>query len=181
MTGSFGPATKKSLPVPSVGLLTFCTSAARHLTSTDSLTIQFTRSTGRIATRGQPLPRLRAECGRPSALGLTTSATRRDQQRTFALFDLTPYFAVVVTADDVTHPKPNPEPYLTTAQRLDVTPASCLVIEDSTHGVMSAQRAGCTVAGLATSFSAERLVEAGALVAATDFGTLAHHLSLESS
>ena len=118
-----------------------------------------------------------AERGIP--LGLTTSATRRDQQRTFALFELDPYFNVVVTADDVTNPKPDPEPYLTTARRLDVAPDSCLVIEDSTHGVTAARRAGCTVMGLATSFSAERLLQAGAHLAVDGYDALAHHLILE--
>ena len=113
------------------------------------------------------------------SLGLTTSATRRDQQRTFALFDLAPYFNVVVTAEDVTNPKPDPEPYLTTARRLAVAPASCLVIEDSTHGVMAAQQAGCTVIGLSTSFSAERLLQAGARLAVDGYDELARHLISE--
>ena len=116
---------------------------------------------------------------RRTRLGLTTSATRRDQERSFALFDLHAYFDVVVTCDDVVQPKPNPEPYLTTAKRLAVTPATCLVIEDSINGVLSARGAGCTVAGLATSFSTERLLEAGARFAADDYETLATALFLE--
>ena len=113
-------------------------------------------------------------------MGLTTSATRRDQQRAFALFDLHAYFEVVVTREDVAHPKPDPEPYLTTAKKLAVPPTACLVIEDSINGVLSARRAGCTVAGIATSFSTERLLEAGARFAADDFETLAHTLFQES-
>ena len=117
---------------------------------------------------------------RGSRLALTTSSSRRDQERIFALFDLHAYFDVVVTRDDVVHPKPDPEPYLTTAKRLAVPPAACLVIEDSINGVLSARRAGCTVAGLATSFSAERLLEAGAHVAADDYETLENALFRES-
>ena len=113
-------------------------------------------------------------------LALTTSATRRDQERAFALFDLHAYFDVVVTREDVVHSKPDPEPYLTTARRLALAPALCLVIEDSIHGVLSAWRAGCTVAGLATSFSTERLLQAGARFAADDYEALAHHLLQES-
>ena len=112
-------------------------------------------------------------------LGLTTSATRRDQQRTFALFDLGTYFNVVMTAEDVANPKPDPEPYLKTAKHLGVPPASCLVIEDSTHGVTAAQRAGCTVIGLSTSFSPERLLQAGAHLAVDGYDELAHHLISE--
>jgi HAD superfamily hydrolase (TIGR01509 family) len=55
------------------------------------------------------------------------------------LFDL---FDTVVTRDDVTHPKPHPEPYLTAAKRLGVEPVRCLALEDSYSGVRAAHAAG---------------------------------------
>ncbi len=115
------------------------------------------------------------------ALGLTTSSLPENQQRAFDKFDLYRYFDTVVTAADVTHAKPHPEPYLTTAQRLGVAPARCLVIEDSTHGVRSARRAGCRVAGLTTSFGKEALAEAGAEVVVDRYDELARHLHLEDA
>lgn len=51
-------------------------------------------------------------------------------------------FDTVVTRDDVTHPKPHPEPYLTAARRLGVEPTRCLAIEDSHSGVRAAHAAG---------------------------------------
>ncbi len=51
-------------------------------------------------------------------------------------------FAAVVTREDVLHPKPHPEPYLTAAGRLQVAPGSCLAIEDSHAGVRAAHAAG---------------------------------------
>jgi len=51
-------------------------------------------------------------------------------------------FQAIVTRDDVTHPKPHPEPYLTAARHLGVTPQSCLAIEDSHSGVRAAHGAG---------------------------------------
>ena len=51
-------------------------------------------------------------------------------------------FNTVVTRDDVAHPKPHPEPYLTAAHRLGVAPASCLALEDSYSGVRAAHAAG---------------------------------------
>jgi len=51
-------------------------------------------------------------------------------------------FKAVVTRDDVTNPKPHPEPYLTAARLLGVAPADCLAIEDSASGVASASGAG---------------------------------------
>ena len=95
-------------------------------------------------------------------LALTTSAIRDNQVKAFELFGLQPYFEVVVTAEDVSRPKPHPEPYVMTASRMDVPVENCLVIEDSVNGVRSALGAGCRVAALTTSFSAEILRNAGA-------------------
>lgn len=95
-------------------------------------------------------------------LALVTSAARHDQERTFARFDLASYFRVVVTAGDVTQAKPHPEPYQQAVRRLGMASAACWVIEDSTHGVTAARRAGCQVVGLCSSFTAGALKEAGA-------------------
>ena len=51
-------------------------------------------------------------------------------------------FATVVTRDDVTNPKPHPEPYLTAARQLGVRPETCLAVEDSHSGVRAAHAAG---------------------------------------
>lgn len=52
------------------------------------------------------------------------------------------YFQAIVSADDVQHSKPDPETYLTCAQRLNTDPNHCIVFEDVPKGVESAQRAG---------------------------------------
>jgi len=57
----------------------------------------------------------------------------------------------IVTADVVTNGKPHPEPYLKGAKILGVSPADCIVIEDSTSGAKAGHVAGCKV--LATTFS----------------------------
>jgi len=54
-------------------------------------------------------------------------------------------FRVVVTGDQVTRGKPDPEPYLSAARLLGVEPAGCVAIEDSNTGCRSAESAGCTV------------------------------------
>ena len=54
-------------------------------------------------------------------------------------------FGVVVTGDRVSRGKPHPEPYLTAAAALGVSPSACLAIEDSNTGAESAEAAGCTV------------------------------------
>jgi HAD superfamily hydrolase (TIGR01509 family) len=50
-----------------------------------------------------------------------------------------------VCADDTTHPKPHPEPYLKAAALLDLSPTSCVAVEDSDPGVTSALAAGMAV------------------------------------
>lgn len=52
-------------------------------------------------------------------------------------------FTTVVTGDEVSKGKPDPEPYLVAAERLGIDPADCYAIEDSPTGVRSAVAAGC--------------------------------------
>jgi len=51
--------------------------------------------------------------------------------------------SVIVTADDVTRGKPNPDPFLLAARRLGVDPRRCLVVEDAPSGLQGARAAGC--------------------------------------
>ena len=51
-------------------------------------------------------------------------------------------FAAVVTGDQVRNGKPDPEAYLTAAQRLGIDPRRCVAIEDSPAGVRSAHASG---------------------------------------
>jgi len=51
-------------------------------------------------------------------------------------------FDVVVAGDDVTRPKPDPEPYLTAAAALGVPVERCVAVEDSRSGIASALASG---------------------------------------
>jgi beta-phosphoglucomutase len=55
------------------------------------------------------------------------------------------YFVVILTADSVSHSKPNPEIFLKTASELRISPEKCVVFEDSIFGVKAAKSAkmGC--------------------------------------
>lgn len=57
-------------------------------------------------------------------------------------------FAAVVTGDEVSRGKPDPEAYLTAARRLGVDPRACLAIEDSPAGVRSARASGAVTIGV---------------------------------
>jgi sugar-phosphatase len=55
---------------------------------------------------------------------------------------------VVVTADDVSVGKPDPEGYLLAAKLLGVPPPECVVVEDAPAGVEAGRRAGMSVVGI---------------------------------
>lgn len=59
--------------------------------------------------------------------------------------DLYKYFKVIVAGDQVNNSKPDPEIYLTVAEKLGVDPKFCLAFEDSDNGTKAAHAAGMTV------------------------------------
>ena len=77
--------------------------------------------------------------------GLVTSTGREGAHRKLGLAGIAAHFARVVTLDDVTRPKPAPEPYLLAATVHGGEPARCMVFEDRETGAEAAHRAGCIV------------------------------------
>jgi sugar-phosphatase len=71
---------------------------------------------------------------------------------------------VLVTADDVTNGKPHPEPYLKGAELLGFKPADCLVIEDAPAGIRSAHAAGMKAIALTSTYPADALKDANAII-----------------
>jgi sugar-phosphatase len=83
----------------------------------------------------------------------------------------------LVTATDVRHGKPHPEPYLKGAQILGIPADDCLVIEDAPAGIRAGKAAGARVLALRTTASDAELQQAGADWIADDCA----ELFLESS
>lgn len=79
------------------------------------------------------------------ALALVTSSRRDPAEVRLVQAGLRPAFRAVITRDDVTAPKPHPEPYLLAASTLGIDPSRCLVFEDSEPGAEAAFAAGMTV------------------------------------
>lgn len=105
--------------------------------------------------------------GIPRAVG--TSASRFDVDHVLAGVGLRRHFDVIVTADDVTRGKPDPEVYELAAARLGVPAEACIVFEDSLVGVVAARRAGMRAVGVTTAHSEAELRDAGAERAIADF------------
>jgi len=106
------------------------------------------------------------------AYAITTSGPKMQQDKILEKFKLNKFFPIMVTADDVSNGKPHPEPYATTAKKLNIAPKNCLVIEDSDNGIISAKAAGCQACGITTTFARERLERAGADFVVSNFQEL---------
>lgn len=65
------------------------------------------------------------------------------------------YFQEVLSGDDVSESKPNPEVYLKAAKLLSVEPSSCIVFEDAPKGVEAASNAGMKAVVITTMHSEE--------------------------
>ncbi|HEY3943812.1 MAG TPA: HAD-IA family hydrolase [Solirubrobacteraceae bacterium] len=71
---------------------------------------------------------------------------------------------VLVSVDSISRGKPDPEPYLYGAQRLQISPSRCTVFEDAPAGVAAGKAAGMRVVALTTTVGAEELAGADRIV-----------------
>jgi len=63
-------------------------------------------------------------------------------ERTLEVIAMKDYFEIIVTADNVSRHKPDPETFLKCAELMQVNPGSVLVFEDGDLGIEAASRAG---------------------------------------
>jgi beta-phosphoglucomutase-like phosphatase (HAD superfamily) len=78
-------------------------------------------------------------------LAIATGSRRLEVEGILWRAVMTQSFQTIVTAEDYGRPKPAPDPFQAAARLLKLSPASCLVIEDSPSGVAAAQAAGMPV------------------------------------
>lgn len=107
--------------------------------------------------------------------GLVTG-TPRDNVEQIVSEEAIGLFDVLVTADDVSAGKPNPECYLLAAQMLRVLPDSSRVIENAPLGIEAARLAGMSVWALTTTLTRFHLSGADRLF--TDLSEVAKQLDL---
>jgi HAD superfamily hydrolase (TIGR01509 family) len=120
-----------------------------------------------IRCRLQPMPGaidiIQGCLARGIRIGVATNADLRKVEGNLREIGLPPdKFHAVVSGDDVTRKKPDPEIFTLTAHQLGLSPTDCLVIEDSPAGVAAAKAAGAHCLGITTSFNAEALCQHGA-------------------
>lgn len=75
-------------------------------------------------------------------LGMATSNVYTWVEKILKKNELYDYFSQIVTSDDVSNPKPDPEVYLRCAQKLQADVSQCLAFEDSIAGATAAISAG---------------------------------------
>jgi HAD superfamily hydrolase (TIGR01509 family) len=74
-----------------------------------------------------------------------TNCIRHNAELMLRLTGVLELFDLLVTNQDVTRPKPDPEGYLMCMKSLGIEKADCLIIEDSPKGVQAAQASGANV------------------------------------
>ena len=101
-------------------------------------------------------------------LAVATGSRRMEVDRILTRLRLLSRFRAIVTAEDYARAKPAPDPFLAAARRLDLPPASCLVIEDSLAGITAARAAGMPVVAVDRGRGAVGLDRADWIVANLD-------------
>lgn len=115
---------------------------------------------------------LRAAAGGVS-LAIASGAHRDEIEAALARAELTSCFTAIVSADEISRMKPDPEIYRTALERVNgapprpfppIAPSQCLAIEDSMAGVEAAQAAGMPCVAVTNSYPAEALGSADLVV-----------------
>jgi beta-phosphoglucomutase len=102
--------------------------------------------------RLQPLPGAREwlaslhEAGWKQAIA--SSAPRLNVETLLRVLDLDRYLEAIVSAEEVTRGKPDPDVFLAAAEKLGVPPSRCIVVEDAAAGVEGARRGGMKSIGV---------------------------------
>lgn len=102
-------------------------------------------------------------------MGIGTSGPMANVEFVTGKMNIKQYFSEVVDANQVTNGKPDPEIFLTVAQRLGVQAKNCVVFEDSISGVQAGINAGMKVVGVTTEHPDTVLLEQGAKFCIADF------------
>lgn len=78
-------------------------------------------------------------------IALATLSNWETTDKILNRFDIKDFFDVITTGEEVVIPKPDPEIFNLTADKLGLEREDCLVIEDSEVGVIAAKEAGMKV------------------------------------
>lgn len=97
-----------------------------------------------------------------------SSTHRLNIETSLRMLGLEDCFSAIVSAEDVSHGKPDPEVFLIAAQRIGHSPSDCVVFEDALVGIEAAHRGGMKVVAVATTNRIEALRSADLAVLSLD-------------
>ena len=81
-------------------------------------------------------------------LQLAIGSSSKNTQLIVDKLQIADFFTAIIDGNQIKHSKPDPEVFLLAAQKLEMQPANCLVVEDAEAGVEAAIRGGFQVAGI---------------------------------
>jgi beta-phosphoglucomutase len=90
----------------------------------------------------------------PFRCAIGTSTERKNVELAIKQHGLSDFFSASACSEDVQEGKPNPEVFLKAAVGLSISPAQCVVFEDSPHGIEAAINANMKSVALTTSHPA---------------------------
>jgi len=119
-----------------------------HLTAQELVDIRHERMIREFRENLEPMPGaleiIRRLHGR-MRMALATGSPQELMKIAFERFDLDRFFEYVQTSEELLYGKPDPEIYQLTIKALQVKPGECIVLEDSSNGVLAGHHAGCFV------------------------------------
>lgn len=90
-------------------------------------------------------------------LALASSAMRGNIEFIVDALGFRRFFRSILSGEDVQLPKPHPEIYLKSAEKLGIAPAACVAFEDSFVGIEAVKAAGMKCVAIASTFPFEEL------------------------
>lgn len=92
-------------------------------------------------------------------LAIVSAKMRAGVEQGLEATDLKGYFDTVITIDDVTNPKPHPEPVYQALKNLSAKPVEAIMIGDNYHDIEAGNNAGTKTAGVAWSVKGEAYLQ----------------------
>jgi len=105
-------------------------------------------------------------------LAVATSSMKARAEEILDLIDVRNKLDSIVTAEDVERHKPDPQLFLTAAEKLSVNPENCVVFEDALNGIEAAKNAGMKVVGVLTPYADREEFERKADLVIKDFSEI---------
>lgn len=96
-------------------------------------------------------------CKSKKNVALATTSNKELQTLIFNGYNLNELFHEIVTLDEISCPKPDPEIYIKIKNNLSIAPNKCIAFEDSPAGVSAAIEAKMNVVGVLTTYPKNKL------------------------